>query len=221
MHRAIAALILGFGASSLPASEPLSVAIVTDAAVSLPPRASAEFRSEVERVLSMPEIRIVWRDLSGVSGEESFHRIVVVRFQGNCRAGGAADSGRQGEALGYTHRSDGRVLPFVAVDCGRVAAVLARHNILQYSLTAAEALGRALARVAAHELYHALTESAEHAGEGLAQPALSARELFERGFGFAASTRAKILASLAAHDPFREAAPAQTATVSLRESGLH
>jgi len=38
-------------------------------------------------------------------------------------------------------------------------------------------LGRAMGRVLAHELYHIVADTAGHGENGVAQPALSAREL--------------------------------------------
>jgi len=77
----------------------------------------------------------------------------------------------------FTYNSDGDVLPFTEVSCSRVTASVlpamqgddfARRDYL---------MGRALGRVVAHELVHILTKSGVHGQGGVAQPALTGREL--------------------------------------------
>jgi hypothetical protein len=73
------------------------------------------------------------------------------------------------DALGAIQVSQGRVAPPALVFVDAVA---------RYSRATGErALGRALARVAAHELLHFLRQSEEHAHDGLLQEKLTAQDL--------------------------------------------
>jgi hypothetical protein len=227
VNRLLILAALAPGAALLPAAEPLRIALVVDAPEGLPRQAAGEFTAETGRLLSLPGTKIVWRELSSMPGGERFHRIIVLRFKGSCRAGppgqplarplDAPPAGPAGP-LGYTHISSGRVLPFVVLDCGRIARAVLRHNLAQHALTPAQALGRALARVAAHEIFHALTESTRHDEDGLAQAALTPEQLLLHGFGFAASSRARLRASLAAAPPATKPASPQVASLALEES---
>ena len=64
--------------------------------------------------------------------------------------------------------------------CDKVAA-LTRAAIASGQYGSAEpTLGRALAKVVAHELMHMITKSAVHGSNGIAKPALSGRQLVDR-----------------------------------------
>jgi hypothetical protein len=66
---------------------------------------------------------------------------------------------------------DGKVLPFSEVACDRVVQLLPDAPNRQ------SILGKALARVLAHELYHALADVTRHASEGIAKATLAAVDL--------------------------------------------
>jgi len=81
---------------------------------------------------------------------------------------------RRRQAPGVDPRVDGKVLPFSDVECDRVRASIRSANGRQLSDLV---LGRALARVLAHELYHVLARTPTHARAGLAKRSLSGIEL--------------------------------------------
>ena len=61
---------------------------------------------------------------------------------------------------------DGKVLPFAAVDCDRIRSLLG--TALSYSRSQASSLmGRAMARVLAHEIYHILADTTKHTSHGV------------------------------------------------------
>jgi hypothetical protein len=155
-----------------------------------------EFQREVGRVMEFPNVRLEWRRSADLlRTHESFERLVVVRFHGDCAplvlCGWDSDG-----ALGITHVSEGRILPFADIHCGRVVAVLAKRKMSGPPLMTDGMMGRALARVAAHEMYHILTGSEQHDRDGLAKAALSQNDLFEGAPEFGAMATARLTRSL-------------------------
>jgi hypothetical protein len=69
--------------------------------------------------------------------------------------------------------SKGRVLPLIELYTSNVARSLERH-------AGAERFGRALARIAFHELLHYTRQQHEHDWHGLFSPALNASALLAR-----------------------------------------
>ena len=97
------------------------------------------------------------------------------------------DFGTLGEtdALGSTQVGQGRVLPFSEVECDHIRKALAYMRPGSNQLERQNALGLALGRVVAHELYHILTRTTTHATAGLAKASQSLRDLVAlREIGF-------------------------------------
>jgi hypothetical protein len=87
--------------------------------------------------------------------------------------------------MAFTHTSDGEVLPFSEVLCDRVG--VAAQSAMEGGEFSRrdELLGRALARVLAHEIYHIKGKCNEHGRSGVARKALSGRELIAATLDFA------------------------------------
>lgn len=154
-----------------------------------------EMQTEVDRILADAGVRSAWRALESPRNGEDFQGVVFLRFRGMCSGGQAnvatgSHGNLSGQSLGHTDIEDGRVLPFGTVDCDKlrrfVAPVL--NGLGEEEKTAS--MGRAIARVSAHEIYHMLTESEEHARRGIERGALSRADLIAPTFVFAeAQTR--------------------------------
>jgi hypothetical protein len=90
-------------------------------------------------------------------------------------------------ALGWTHESDGVILPFGAVDCDRIRTFL-QADLLSFAADQRELIfGRAVGRVLAHELYHIFTRSRHHSLEGVGKAAYATRDLLAGRFAFDAA----------------------------------
>ncbi len=76
--------------------------------------------------------------------------------------------------LGLAHRKGGRIEPQLKIFYGPLVRYLGRPNNT-------EAIGRAMARVAAHEAEHFLKQQGYHCEQGLLQPMVSAYELLAPG----------------------------------------
>jgi hypothetical protein len=132
--------------------------------------------SEVVSILSPMGARIEWRSLDAVRLGDSADELAVVRFMGNCdpeRPAFRSDPG----ALGFTHVSDGVVLPFCEVDCDRIRSFLSRALVPLQIEDRAGNFGRAVGRVLSHELYHIFARTSHHWPLGLAKAALSVKDL--------------------------------------------
>jgi hypothetical protein len=108
---------------------------------------------------------------------------VVLTFHGHCDAQPQMLIPPQSAGLGWTHLSDGEILPFAEVDCDRMRALMQNNLFRLAAAGRAAAFGRAMARVTAHELYHVLARTMRH-GSGISKPAYSAQELLADEFVF-------------------------------------
>ncbi|HWQ55582.1 MAG TPA: hypothetical protein VN442_17985 [Bryobacteraceae bacterium] len=145
-----------------------------------PPSALAveAMKREVGSIMKPTGLGVDWRLLSENRGQEAFARLVVVRFKGSCRIQPSMDEVAAGQfALASTAVTDGHVLPFTEVECEQVRKSLQYAGNEDCDQEKQRALGRAMGRVVAHELYHALAGTTAHASTGLAKATQSLRDL--------------------------------------------
>jgi len=167
---------------SLPRTTP-PITIYTSYQHDLSDPVEKAMQSELASIMEPVGIQLEWRSLEAPNESRVAAEIVVVTFHGKCDAQSATLSQPESNGLGWTHLTDGEILPFAEVDCDRVRA-LVQNNLLR--LPAADrsmAFGRAMARVTAHELYHILAHTMRH-GSGLSKPSYSAQELLADEFVF-------------------------------------
>jgi hypothetical protein len=139
-------------------------------------------KSEAAKILQASGVSLDWRFARENRGKEAFASLVVLKFRGACRADSHLeahnDFGSAGETreLGVTKVENGRVLPYSEVGCNEIREAL---NYLPWAGTKErqKALGLALGRVVAHELYHILAHTTGHAARGLAKASHSLEEL--------------------------------------------
>lgn len=126
---------------------------------------------EVADLLKPAGIAVNWRFTAENRGDESYSRLVVLKFTGACRADRVmpAVSEEETYSLGDAKVSHGSVLPFSEVRCNEVRKALAYLAPQASKEQRQKALGVALARVVAHELYHMLARTTAHAAQGLAR----------------------------------------------------
>jgi hypothetical protein len=173
-------------------------------------------RGEVEELLQPSNIPLSWHDGQGsVNG-----RLAVIRIQGSCHAEAPlplalTNAGHEDpEALGKTHVSNGVVLPFADIRCEEL------RRFIQSSLRSAnnaeareQMLGRALARVIAHELYHILLRTRAHGKSGIARATQTAAQLIAPRRSFSKVDERK----LSTGEPVTEETPA----AGVIETGRH
>jgi hypothetical protein len=150
-------------------------------------------RRELTRVMQTAGYEVGWRGPQDSNIETSAF-LAVVELRGDCEAptlpAGATVSTTAD--LASTYVSDGHVLPFSWVNCGNVTRLLAPALVDQSGARADFILGRAFARLIAHEFYHMLMQTREHTGNGISKPCFTAGELLAERFEFEHSALAEL-----------------------------
>lgn len=150
-----------------------------------PERVSAEsgqmMRSELKRLLDPAGIDVVWKDFVDRKRGEDFDFVAVGSIEGSCTAGESdlsiGTSLRAPVILAETAVAADGILPFFNVYCPHLMRMLGNGNNPAM-------VGRALARVIGHELYHILARTCQHPNAGLAKAAFSRDDLTEPGMNF-------------------------------------
>jgi hypothetical protein len=133
--------------------------------------ATASMQKELQRLVDPAGLEILWKNSRNSPAD--FDLVVVGSFEGSCSAKEPIMPMVETvslSSLGDTSISNGRILPFFHIDCPRLVRMLGRG-------TDATTLGRALARVVAHELYHIIGNTTAHHDTGVAKPVFSVRDL--------------------------------------------
>jgi len=150
-----------------------------------PPKHIPEaMQRELTSIFSPAGMRFEWRSLANITPGEVSAELVIVSFQGICTTESARSTGSRIGALGWTHMTDHEVLPFSDVDCDRLSAFLRPALAGLSQGEAEEALGRAMARVLAHELYHVFARTTHHGSAGVARTGYSVQDLTADVFVF-------------------------------------
>jgi len=155
-------------AGQVPAPQNPAIGVFIDFDAVPSARSVEVMKSEAAKIMNSAGYKLNWRALKENEGHEAFSHVVVVKFHGKCRLEYPALSDAETNepvTLASTLVRDGQVLPFSDVQCDQV------RKILAYSAPPdrQRALGLALGRVVAHELYHLLAGTTKHAGAGLAR----------------------------------------------------
>lgn len=144
----------------------------------------AYMRDEFDAIMQPFHLRFNWRSLEHASGHEAVSEVVVVTFQGVCHIDTMPGSGPPSGILGLTHIVDGEILPFADVDCDKLRELMTSSLAVSPPAQRARLLGRAMARVLAHEMYHFLARTTRHASAGLAKSHYTGTELASDRFRF-------------------------------------
>ena len=165
-----------------------SLALYSGDASGLDPIAFQSAKDELQHLLDPAGIEMLWKTLDARKAGEQFDQIVVMSFDGSCAEPAAPSSFRVSPDVTYSLAdsavSEGRVLPFVRVDCGYLAQMLAPSLRSLSPKERATAFGRALGRVVAHEIYHIMGETTRHQVRGVAKAEFSVRDLIVEDFEF-------------------------------------
>jgi hypothetical protein len=150
-----------------------------------PPEAVMDaLREELATIMAPLGLHFKWRALAGVRGNEVSVELAVLTFKGRCDVHDLVLRTGVPGALGWTHVSDGAILPFADVDCDRLRGFV-QKDLLSFDADEREAVfGRALGRVVAHELYHIFANTSRHGSDGVAKAAYTVQELLTEEFQF-------------------------------------
>jgi hypothetical protein len=170
------ATLIGAIALIAPAAPPAAVTIVLDFQGPHSNSSIQAMKREFEGIMRDSGMTFDWRTRAQ-AGQDSFANLVVVRFKGKCVLEPAGYLYDERGPLAFTWTTNGTVQPYSEVACDKVAASV-RSAMWGGDFSHADLLmGRALARVVAHEVVHILSKSGDHARTGIARPALSGKQL--------------------------------------------
>ena len=102
---------------------------------------------------------------------------VSVFLHGNCYPELQPHRYPGGETLGWVKRLEGRIDPFVHVDCTRIGQVLGPAISGMNTDQRSAAMAGAIARVILHEWIHIATQSAEHGRHGITKASFGVEDL--------------------------------------------
>jgi hypothetical protein len=132
--------------------------------------------------------RVVWGNPRNPDRNSLAANLVVLELRGSCglppgnyRIERSVESGA---SLAETSVSPSGVLPFSWVNCADLTRMVAPALAGEAGAQRDYFYGRAMARVAAHELYHILMGSRDHGHEGVAKPRFSVSDLLDERFDF-------------------------------------
>jgi len=154
--------------------------IVTTWAEPAPEAALAEaYQQELMALMRDLGIQHRFSTLEEATSRSFAGRIVVLRMLENGTATEARVNLRElpRGALAWTHAAGDDVTPFGAVDLPSLRKFLRIPGSGVMRESALQEWGRAIARVAGHEIFHMLTRSKTHSTRGLMKPALTRAEL--------------------------------------------
>jgi hypothetical protein len=171
----LAFVSLGIIALANTTPDPLTIVFRFDGPYS--EKSLLEMKRELGTILQCSGIQINWRAQSDVAVTDSFPNLVVVKFRGKCRMEPVPYLYDERGPLAFTYSTDGAVLPFSEIECDKVRSSLHTAMFGGDYKRSDLLFGRALARVLAHELYHVLTKTHSHAGQGVAEKSLSGAQL--------------------------------------------
>jgi hypothetical protein len=147
-----------------------------------PPAVADALHDEVNSIMAPTGLRFTWRSLSAAYGGVVWVELAVITFKGRCDAAGLTRHSSSRGPLGWTHITDGVILPFAEVDCQGIRGFIQKQLLTMPAEDREEAYGRVLA----HELYHIFANTAAHSSCGVGKSKYTVRELLSPEFRFEA-----------------------------------
>lgn len=152
-----------------------------------PPAAVVEaLQLEVRSIMAPMGLSFHWLNLANSDGKQVAIELAVIDFKGRCDVEGLMARDSNPGPLGWTHMSDGIILPFADVDCSAVRKFIQKELLETRIDNRAQAFGRALGRVLAHELYHIFANTRRHGSNGVGREFYSVHDLLSGDFQFQA-----------------------------------
>ena len=121
---ALAAVPMLAGQRKVPLAPIAPIALYSEFRQEPPAAVKAALDDELEAIMTPLGLRFEWRDLHGPRLEEPAVELAVISFKGRCDVAGLVRRAATPGPLGWTHISDGSILPFSDVDCDGIRAFL-------------------------------------------------------------------------------------------------
>jgi hypothetical protein len=151
-------------------------------------------KREVTALLGSIGYGVEWRDRAA-SSEATSASLILLELRGSCQAPAHPSEIvplTKAASLASSAVVDGAVLPFSWLDCNTLTRLLApafakaNNNKFDYLY------GRAMGRLAAHELMHVLSGRVDHDDAGVGKPYFSAKDILSDHFAFENETIAAL-----------------------------
>jgi hypothetical protein len=128
------------------------------------------------------ETRLLDQNATYIRGDEVEPGLLVqssisVYLHGDCTLSPLAYRSAYGVPLGWVRRVEGRIEPFVHVDCTRIGEVLGPEALHMSRSQREQAMSEAVSRVILHEWIHIASQNSSHAESGIAKPAFGVADL--------------------------------------------
>ena len=165
-------------------AEPLALAAHSEQEV--PAEITEALLQELRRIFLAAGLEPEWHRMPGMIEITSVWEPVSIYLHGDCRLRGAQSDIKYDGGLAYVERTDGELRPHIHVDCGKIAAFM-HQGITSFNLQRADlTMGRAMARIIAHELFHYLTKNPDHGDSELFASAVDCQVLLKAHADFLA-----------------------------------
>jgi hypothetical protein len=155
-----------------------------------------EMKRELSGLMQVAGYRVVWQDPRTPDKNGDAAALVVLELRGFCglppgyyRAERSVDSGA---SLAETSVTEQGVLPFSWVNCANLTRMIGPALSNEAAAQRDYLYGRAVARVAAHELYHVMMASRDHGHDGVAKPRFTTSDLLSERFDFDQASLVKL-----------------------------
>ncbi len=145
---------------------------------------------ELEALMLPAGFRVIWRGASDPPSTSGAEHLVMVELRGVCMArfsSMASTPLSSPRALASSSVAEGRVLPFSWLDCTALNRFLAPVASAPSQAEQDNLYGRSMARLLAHEFYHILAQTDDHATSGIAKARFSTADLLADHFDFETS----------------------------------
>jgi hypothetical protein len=145
-------------------------------------------KRELSGMMESAGYRVIYGDPRAPDPEPQYSSLAVLELRGTC--GLPAGNYRldrsvaSGASLAETSVSDGVVLPFSRINCANLTRLIGPMLAGESGAQRDYVYGLAMARVAAHELYHVMMGWRSHSHEGICKASFSANDLLDERFDF-------------------------------------
>ena len=106
-----------------------------------------------------------------------FDMAVSIYLHGDCRLLAQPGSYTVHGSLGWVLRDQGKIQPFIHVDCARISEVLGQRVLGMSHATRNTAMAEAISRVALHEWLHIATQNSAHSRDGISKQSFAYGDL--------------------------------------------
>ena len=185
-----------------------STALYTEYRNPTAPAVIAAMQEEVTFLLAGGGLRFEWRMLP-MNDQQVWTELAVLTFVGHCEVTPFAVNSHFDRRLGWTHISDGEIIPFASIDCDAVRAEILPELMGMMPESRDRVFGRAVGRVTAHELMHIFAKTQHHSAHGVDQASLTKEDLLAERLDLEGRERNSQIV-LPARNPIDRARPASS-----------